>query len=166
MRVRLAASSILFVGLSLAVGFPAIQAETSPVDRISWLGGCWESVRGDLRVEEHWMQPRGGTMLGMARTVAGETTREFEHMIIREDAGSLSFTAKPSGQVEATFGSVELTDSGVVFENKSHDFPQRVIYRKQADGSLLARIEGEKEGKPRGVDFPMKRVACDGSMER
>jgi hypothetical protein len=28
-----------------------------------------------------------------------------------------------------------------VFENLGHDFPQRVIYRKGADGKLTARIE-------------------------
>ena len=106
------------------------------------------------------MRPRGGTMLGMSRTVTGGITSEFEHMRIREEDGRLIFTAKPSGQAEGSFGAIEVTDSSVVFEDKAHDFPQRIIYRRQADGSLLARIEGERGGELRGIDFPMKRADC------
>ena len=49
-----------------------------------------------------------------------------------------------------------MTDDEVVFENPTHDFPQRIIYRKGADRSVTARIEGVIDGKARGVDFPFK----------
>jgi hypothetical protein len=45
----------------------------------------------------------------------------------------------------------------VVFENLSHDFPQRVIYRRNADSSITARIEGTVNGEARGRDFPYRR---------
>ena len=112
------------------------------------------------------MAPRGGSMLGMSRTVAGDRTSEFEFMRIREEHGKLVFTARPSGQDEASFASIELTGSGVVFENAAHDFPQRIIYRLNGDGSLLARIEGERRGTFKGVDFPMRRSACAGAPGR
>jgi hypothetical protein len=51
---------------------------------------------------------------------------------------------------------VKFSATELVFENPSHDFPQRVIYRKVPDG-LLARIEGVINGKPRGEDYPFKR---------
>ena len=130
------------------------------IGKLGWLAGCWERTNGERRVEEQWMKPSGGTMFGMGRTVVGEKTSEFEQMQIREEAGQLVFTAKPSGQEEASFRSIEVAGSSVVFENKAHDFPQRVIYRLQKDGSLLARIEGEEGGKAKGVDFPMQRAAC------
>ena len=49
----------------------------------------------------------------------------------------------------------------VVFENPQHDFPQRIIYRLEKDGSLLARIEGVNQGREKGINFPMKRAKCD-----
>ena len=49
----------------------------------------------------------------------------------------------------------------LIFENPQHDFPQRVIYRLQTDGSLLGRIEGVSKGKEKAVDFPMTRAGCD-----
>jgi hypothetical protein len=132
----------------------------SPIASLSWLAGCWESVAGESRIEEQWMRPLGGTMLGMNRTVAGNATRAFEFMQIREERERLIFTARPSGQEEASFGSILVTESKVVFENAAHDFPQRIIYMRGEDGSLLARIEGEQAGQPRSVDFPMRRSKC------
>ncbi len=146
------------LALALAGGPPAQEA--SSIGRLAWLAGCWESVRGERRIEEHWMRPRGGTMLGMSRTVIGDRTIEFEHMQIREQEGRLVFTAKPSGQQEASFDSLSLTASEVVFENAAHDFPQRVMYRRLADGSLQARIEGKRAGTLQGVDFPMRPAVC------
>jgi hypothetical protein len=29
---------------------------------------------------------------------------------------------------------------------------------------LLARIEGERDGELRGIDFPLRRVACPGAI--
>jgi hypothetical protein len=56
---------------------------------------------------------------------------------------------------------VQCSDSEAVFENPQHDFPRRIVYRLQAAGSLMARIEGTENGKDRAVDFPMQRVKCD-----
>jgi hypothetical protein len=47
----------------------------------------------------------------------------------------------------------------VVVENRAHDFPQRVIHRRDGE-TLVGRIEGAQNGKPRSVDYPMRRVPC------
>lgn len=108
------------------------------------------------------MKPDGGTMLGMSRTVAQGKTREFEFLQIRpDDHGDQHYIALPSGQKETWFKLVKLENKRAVFENPGHDFPQRIIYQLRADGSLLARIQGLRNGELRSVDFPMQRVDCD-----
>jgi len=102
----------------------------------------------------------GRTMLGMARTVRGDSTIEFEHLQILERGGRAVFHAEPSGQAAADFEARAVTDSTVTFENPEHDFPQRVIYRRRGRDSLIARIEGTRNGRVRGVDFPYARAAC------
>lgn len=148
----------------LAIGIAASPERGEPpsVHALRWLAGCWENRRADRLTEEQWMGPHGGMMLGMSRTVVDGKTVEFEHMRIEEKDGKLVFTAKPSGQAEASFVMVELQDASVVFSNPEHDFPQRVLYRRLPERSLLARIEGQQEGKARAVDFPMKRTPCGG----
>jgi Domain of unknown function (DUF6265) len=129
------------------------------VDRLSWLSGCWAQPRTDGLVEEQWMSPRGGSMLGMSRTVIGGKTTEYEFLRIAVVNGALAYVARPSGQAEAAFPVKSIEDGVVVFENLSHDFPQRIIYRRNADASITARIEGTVKGEARGRDFPYKRCA-------
>ena len=133
------------------------------VHQLAWMTGCWEFSAGERTVEEQWMAPRGGTMMGMSRTVRGDRTVAWETVLLREDsAGRVSYNAFPSGQPPAVFPASEVSDSHAVFANPAHDFPQRIIYRRRGE-ILAARVEGEIGGTPRGSDFPYRRVGCPGA---
>ena len=150
---------ITFAAIVLA-GLPVpASTQTAAIDQLSWMSGCWRQDAGGRVIDEFWMAPAGGMMLGTGRTVAKGRVVEFEFMQIREDAGRLVFTAKPSGQPEASFPAIKTGAREVVFENPTHDFPQRVIYRGEGE-TLIGRIEGTQNSKPRGTDFPLRRVAC------
>jgi len=154
-----------FVG-GLFIILSVLSQRATPAASISdieWLAGCWSSRGGEAGSEEHWLAPAGGSMLGVGRTIVGGKTVAHEFMQIHETApGQLAFIARPSGQAEATFSLARLGKDEVVFENLAHDFPQRVIYRRQGD-KLEARIEGTEDGRVKGIDFPMDRTACPGS---
>jgi hypothetical protein len=154
MLVRIAVAGML----ATLVTTPALaQAPPATVDRLAWIAGCWSRTLPDGVNEEHWMTPAGGTMLGMSRTVRSGKTTEHEFLQIREVDGSLAYIARPSGQAEATFPLKTISAQEAVFENPGHDFPQRVIYRRNADGTVTARIEGTMNGTSRGTDFPYSR---------
>lgn len=141
----------------------ASAAAAGDLSALGWLAGCWQGATGDRVIEEQWMAPRGGTLIGMSRTVAGGRTIEHEFLQIRRQDDGVVYVARPSGQAEASFTLV--SDAAAlareaVFENPQHDFPQRIIYRQQPDGSLLARVEGVQGGVVRGLDFLLKRAAC------
>ena len=107
------------------------------------------------------MKLAGTMMLGMSHTVANGKTVEFEFIrIVREENGQIFLVAAPSGQPSARFKLMKVADNEARFENPEHDFPQRIIYRRNGD-SLVGRIEGISTGKARAVDFPLKRIACD-----
>lgn len=107
------------------------------------------------------MQPAGNMMLAVSQTVVNRKTAGYEFIrIVQEETGDIFFIAQPSGQAEARFKLVTASEREVRFENPEHDFPQRIIYRRDGD-SLLGRIEGVREGKERAVDFPLKRASCD-----
>lgn len=135
----------------------ASQTPAKSVTQLGWIAGCWTRALPDGVNEEQWMKPAGGSMLGMSRTVRGGRTTEFEFLRIAEVDGSLAYIAKPSAQAEATFPVKTLTEREVIFENPTHDFPQRVIYRQNGDGTVTARIEGTMNGQARGMDFPYAR---------
>jgi hypothetical protein len=135
-------------------------AQAVDVAALAWLSGCWRQESPSRVVEEMWMTPAGDGMLGMSRTVAKGRLVDHEFLQIRVQDGRIVYIARPARQPEATFTAVKVERGEAVFENPAHDFPQRVIYRLQPDGSIAARIEGVQNGKSRGVDFPMKRAAC------
>lgn len=86
-------------------------------------------------------------------------------MQIRQGAmGSLVLIAEPSGQRRAEFALLTLTEDEVVFENLQHDFPHRVAYRLERPDTLLSRIEGQRDGAPRVINFaPLQRANCNRS---
>ena len=162
--------TLIWIGLLLTLACSCFGQTPRPtINDLSWLAGCWEANMRGNQVNEQWMKPAGGTMLGMGRTVTMGRTIEFEFNQIREDKdGAIYYIAKPSGQAEASFKFVKFQmcdhckwEKEVVFENLQHDFPQRIIYRQETDGSLFARVEANDKGKIRGLDYPYKRAKCE-----
>ncbi|HEV3409146.1 MAG TPA: DUF6265 family protein [Chthoniobacterales bacterium] len=148
------------VQVILAAAFLCTASAVS-IEELGWLSGCWQSDGDNRQVREQWMKPAGNMMLGMSHTVANGKTREYEFIrIVQEENGDVFFVANPSGQKEARFKLMIVTEREARFENPEHDFPQRIIYRRDGD-SLVGRIEGVSKGKERAADFPYKRVACD-----
>ena len=129
------------------------------VSQVSWLAGCWEQTTANRIIEEQWMAPRGGLMLGQSRTVTGNKAG-YELMRIFERGDSLVFAASIPGQPTVEFASSGVTDKRITFANPRHDFPQRVMYWPAGSDSLFARIEGTIEGRQRSVDFRFRRAEC------
>ena len=145
--------------LSLGVHAQAPAAKPTLQD-FAWLAGHWRIEQGDRVIDEHWMAPAADLMMGMGRNVQGGKVREYEFTLLRQEPnGDILYVASPSKQTETTFKLTSLRDGEAVFENPEHDFPKKVIYARQPDGSLLAAIEGPgRDGKTRRVEYPFKRV--------
>ena len=152
------------LAIAIALGSNgAVVAQPAGIQRVAWLQGCWEAVSPERTIEEQWMAPRGGSMVGVGRTVRGDTLVEYELVLIREQGEQLAYEAHPSGQPTAVFLSRGVSDSSVLFENLEHDFPQRVGYSRSGSDALLAWIEGAQQGKVRRIEFPYRRAVCPGT---
>lgn len=156
---------LLFAAIVLALVPLAYSQEAKPkVADLAWMAGCWElSVpQRKMTIAEHWMKPVAGSLIGMGRTVVDGKTVSYEFLRIVTGETGIDYIAKPSSSKdETTFRLSKATATEVVFENPAHDFPQRIIYRKENADSLFARIEGTQNGKLNGMDIPMKRVKCE-----
>jgi hypothetical protein len=140
------------------------QLKDVKIESFAWMAGCWEmSVpQRNMTITEQWMRPAGGTIIGMGRTLAGERTAMFEYLRIVQEGDEISYIAKPSQNRDGTvFKLVKAAEGEAVFENPEHDFPQRIIYRREGPDGMFARIEGTRNGEFRGIDFLKKRVKCD-----
>jgi len=157
MRTRLAQS--ILAGFLAAV---PLHAQTSPADGLTWMAGCWIRMAGTTTVEEQWMAPKGGLLLGMSRTTSGGRTREYEQLKIFVVGDTIVYGALPSRQAYSEFRTTTVRPNEVVFENLKHDFPQRIGYRAVAD-SLHAYIEGPQGATTRRIPFSYVRTPCPGA---
>lgn len=146
------------IGSVLALTLFAAPAD---IDRLAFIAGCWTLVRPNgAKIEEQWLAPAGGAMIGMSRSVRDGKLREYEFMRILPAAdGRLQYVAIPSGQAEAAFPVKDIAENAVTFEAPEHDFPQRILYRLVDKDTLVARIEGSVGGQARSADFPYTRCA-------
>jgi hypothetical protein len=149
--------------LSIVVVLPFSNAtQRTGIEGLGWIAGCWAMDDGKESTQENWMKPAGQSMIGMSRTVSGGKTVFTEYLQIREMNGQLAYIVSLGLNAKPTlFKLIKSSESEVVFENPEHDFPQRIIYRRESSEALFARIEGQEKGVKKSIDFPFKRIKCD-----
>lgn len=138
----------------------ASTLHAADVNQLTWITGCWSLQQGPLTIEERWTPPVGGHMMAVSRTIRAGKVVAREFIVIDTEPAGI-FYAPRIGTPDAAvrFRLTTQTDSEVIFENPTNDFPQRILYRKTADG-LIARIDGMEKGKARSEDLAMKSVPC------
>ncbi|HET9315576.1 MAG TPA: DUF6265 family protein [Vicinamibacteria bacterium] len=142
----------------------AVTAADPPAARVAdfaFMAGCWQGGDAQTTMEETWTRPGGGTMMGTSRVLAGGKAVFSEFVEVAEKPTGLVMTvALGIGEPGVPFTRIAAGPDEVVFENPTHDFPQRIRYRKLSDISVLARIEGVEKGQAKGEDYPFRRIAC------
>jgi hypothetical protein len=140
--------------LALAIAAPASAAD---IGQLSWIAGTWRETKGGVSTTEAWAKPAQGIMTGVTTTERPGKPASREPMRISTERAGLTFTAMPPGQPPTPFVLIPGKPGEATFENKAHDFPQRVIYRR-CGADLCARIEGTIGGKPQSQDWRYTRV--------
>ena len=93
-------------------------------------------------------------MLGLSRNMKEGKVIFSEFMRINQDEGKIVYMARIGTKAAPTpFGLISMSPDEAIFENLAHPFPQRIRYRREANGSLFARIEGLDKGKQRSEDL-------------
>ena len=140
------------ISLLMAVAAASAQPAPAPAQPdLDWLSGYWLTCDGGVEVSETWSQRRGGIMLGSSITF-GDDSFGWEQTRIEASEDGLTFHALPRGQPPAEFRLIRGGPGEAVFENPAHDFPQRVIYRREGD-RLTGRIEGVSGGQAQSMEW-------------
>jgi len=110
---------------------------------LSWMTGHWAATIDGVQMEEVWLAPAGGLLVGMHRDISAKRT-SFEYQRIAETKDGIVYLAQPSGQPPTPFRLIESSANRVVFANPQHDFPKRILYWLDGE-KLCARVEGDGE---------------------
>lgn len=124
----------------------------------SWLG-VWERTEASGRVtRERWWQD--GTSLRAEAHYRDSTTSEWttsESILLTELDGTIYYIAKPTQNGMPVPFHLVTKDGPAVFENRTHDFPQRICYAVQSDGSLDVWIDSPSQGESNRTDYHFER---------
>lgn len=153
---------LLFAATFMVGHSAAAQQLNALLEPLKPLLGSWEMNSSEGRIIEVWKYDSPGKLSGKSYSIGKDKDSTLlEEVDIVEREGQLYYIPTVSGQnagrpVEFTLKS---RSGGIyVFENKEHDFPQRVCYHLQSSNELLAWIEGEKNGKTRKSEFRYRRA--------
>lgn len=143
--------------LAVVVIAAALASGAADVEKLGWMAGSWIQEKGGVTVRESWLSPKDGAMAGVGQTNRPGKPPLIEYMKITTEPAGATFTATPPNQGPTPFVLSSAKDGEVVFENKDHDFPQRVIYRR-CGADLCGRIEGTLNGKLESQDWRYTRT--------
>ncbi len=134
-----------------------LAAPLAAQSSVPWLVGCWTTGT----TNESWVRRADGRLLGIGYTVFPDSLHRTETLELVAEHDELEYRARPEGATTTTvFRAEVVTADSLVVTNPAHDFPQRIGYRRLPEGRMVARIDGQREGAARAVEFPMRRTAC------
>ena len=124
----------------LIFGRAAINAQNENFD---WLIGEWVYQNEYSRTVEIWSKISPFTIEGESFTLTneGDSVLFSESLrIVRMDGQYFYIVKVPGNELPIPFKLTEVTDSSFQFENKMHDFPQKIKYIKISNDSVRITI--------------------------
>jgi Domain of unknown function (DUF6265) len=161
-RVKVFCLAVLVLTLTISGAFRDVKAGFGQgaawkISDLGWIAGDWQTAAGGRAVsEEHWIRAAGGSMMGLSRTLAGDRIVSYEFLRIEERGEAIYYVASPQGKCPPTdFKLTRLSGQEAIFENPEHDFPKRIIYRRNSDGGLTAIVDGGEGTRSQTFAFKM-----------
>ena len=130
------------------------------IEQLEWLLGTWTNKSEDEFSQETWSKENDSTFTAFSFTQVGGETVFAETMALEQKGERLQLTvavANKKNSSPVTFRFISSEEKQFVFENKSHDFPERITYTNPVKDSLHAWIEGTVNDEKKKVDFYFKR---------
>ena len=145
-----------------AVPAPVIAPGKNTVDAFQWMTGCWQakSARDGSTINETWLSPRGGSLLGIGQTYLDNKTTGWEAMRVYDEAGSVKLWLRPGARNELTMTLEAAGDAFNAFAVKEGDTTTKLRYERKSATEMLATFRLEQGENRRGADFLFAKVEC------
>ena len=126
---------------------------------IDWFVGKWQV--NESQSFEEWKRVNDDLYRGLGYKIRKNDTLVTETINIVRKENEIFYIPVVTDQNDGKpveFKLISKSKEELVFENKEHDFPQRIIYVKAGEDQIDARIEGMKQGFFSEVKFTLKKV--------
>jgi len=157
-RITVTALLVALAAIASASGAAAQNA----LERLDWLQGEWERTtsRGAIAIER-WRPTAGIGLVGESVMLppGGGSEVVTEALLLVPMGDGVFYVARPrENPYPVAFRLVSADGDTTVFENPTHDYPQRIVYRRTGPDTMTVWIEGpDPEGNNRRIDFDFRR---------
>lgn len=167
---------VLVIGMAVAAAqTPAPGAAVAPagmkaaVDQLSWVAGPWRGTLNDRTIEQHWMSPLGGSLVGMYRSIRDNRASLYEILTMEQQGDEVflrikhfapgpGLVSQEAKDQSADHVLVKLEARTAVFEGSAGGNPVRVTFNSPDQDTLNITVERQREGKPVATEFKYKRI--------
>jgi len=162
---------MLVTGLSFAAQAPPdVTPARASVDQLGFIAGQWRGTLNDRTIEQHWMAPAAGAMVGMYRSIRESKATLYELLAIEQDAEQVMLRIKhftpgaglvsqEAKEQSADHVLIKLEARTAVFAGGAAGAPVRVTFDSPDASTLNITVERQREGKPVATEFKYKRIA-------
>jgi hypothetical protein len=125
----------------------AVTEGTATLTDFSWLEGTWvDTITFGFKlppqhVFEEWKVYKD-SISGLGYYVQGDDKFVSESFSIVKTETQIVYVARPKNEAVVGFPFKGLVEGQYVFENKAHDFPQKIAYQPFGKDSLHIYLEG------------------------
>lgn len=126
------------------------------VNDFNWLLGTWKHEATNSTTFESWRKASDKTLEGESWRVNKATQQRVfgEAILLAEMGGEVFYLPKTSDNpLPVAFKLTSSQANEVAFENPKHDFPQKIHYKLNADGTVTALVSGTMNGQSRQIEF-------------
>jgi hypothetical protein len=134
--------------------------EKNKIKTAHWLLGSWEFKTTDAILSENWTKINDSTYYGQSFFVKGNDTLHFETITLQQNREELTYLTTILGENNdkpISFVLTETTENQLIFENPTHDYPQKISYNHVSKDSLVTETSGVQSGKPSSEKYLMKK---------
>lgn len=121
------------------------------VNDLQWMVGSWSADVDGGQFHETWLEPAGATMQGCGRLIKDSKTAFMEFMSIESTNRGLAMfmvLGNPASKVSppVPFYLKSMIGKSAVWErDEKNNFPKRIVYTGNSDGTLFCRIEDDRQ---------------------
>ena len=120
--------------------------------------GKWKMDVENVEVYEEWQIVNENELTGISYSIEDGVKNINENLYLKKFADLWTYVAVPKNQNPTLFTLIEHSPKKIIFENKEHDFPQKISYEFHKDGRMTAAIEGDINGEIKRKEFSFKIV--------
>lgn len=130
------------------------------LQKMEWLVGSWEQKLPEGILTENWTKTNDSTYTGESYFIKQKDTLHSEKIVLTQKNDAVLYIPTVTGQNNdepVTFTMTSEAENTFSFENPTHDYPQKITYKKINDTSLIATISGKQQGKQSQESYPMTK---------